>query len=60
MEFVQAMHTLTLSILVVLVTETIVTLCHLHPLHEVDLFTFVDDFHPKIDFVLDKKHLFLL
>jgi hypothetical protein len=32
-----------------------VALCHLHPLVEVDLPPFVDDFHPKKDFVLDKK-----
>ncbi len=28
-------------------------LCHLHPLAEVDFPPFVDDFHPKTDFVLD-------
>ncbi len=28
-------------------------LCHLHPLAEVDFPLFVDDFHPKTDFVLD-------
>jgi hypothetical protein len=30
-----------------------VALCHLHPLAEVDFPPFVDDFHPKTDFVLD-------
>jgi len=34
-------------------TKTIVALCHLHPLAEVDFPPFVDDFHPKTDFVLD-------
>ncbi len=36
-------------------TETIATLHHFHPLPKVDLPSFVDDFHPKTNFVLDKE-----
>jgi hypothetical protein len=35
--------------------ETIVTIHHFHPLVGVDLPPFVNDFHPKINFVLDRK-----
>jgi hypothetical protein len=35
--------------------ETIADLCHLHPLDEVDLAPFVNDFHLEMDFVLDRK-----
>jgi hypothetical protein len=34
-------------------TETIMALHHFHPSVEVDLPPFVDNFHPKIDLVLD-------
>jgi len=35
--------------------KTIATLHHFHPLVEVDLPPFVDDFNPKMDLVLDRK-----
>ncbi len=35
--------------------ETITTFCHIHPLVEVDLPPFVNNFHPKTNFVLDKE-----
>jgi len=35
--------------------ETIVALCHLHPLAKVDLPPFVNNCHPKMDLVLDRK-----
>jgi hypothetical protein len=35
--------------------ETITTIRHLHPLVGVDLPPFVDNFHLKINFVLDKE-----
>jgi hypothetical protein len=34
--------------------ETIANLCHLHPLAEVDLPLFANDFHLEINFVLDR------
>jgi len=49
------MHALASSILVALSTVTILALCHLHPLAEVDLPLFVNDFHPEMDFVLDRE-----
>jgi hypothetical protein len=54
------MHALASNILVALSMKTILALHHLHPLAKVDLPLFVDDFHPKMDIVLDKRHLFLL
>jgi hypothetical protein len=39
--------------------KTITTLCHLHPLVEVDFPRFVDNFHPKMNLVLDRKELFM-
>jgi hypothetical protein len=36
-------------------TETIATLHHFHPLVEVDLPPFVNDFNPKMDLILDKE-----
>jgi len=33
--------------------KTIVALYHLHPLVKVDLPPFVDNFHPKTNFILD-------
>jgi len=36
-------------------TETIATFCHLHPLVEVDLPPFVNNFHLETNLVLDKK-----
>jgi len=38
--------------------ETITAFCHLHPLVEVDLPPFVNDFHLEMDFVLN-KHAFI-
>jgi hypothetical protein len=35
--------------------KTIMAFCHLHPLVEVDLPPFVDNFHLKTDLVLDRK-----
>jgi hypothetical protein len=35
--------------------ETIATFHHIHPLVEVDLPPFVNNFHPKMDLVLDKE-----
>jgi hypothetical protein len=35
--------------------KTIATLHHLHPLAEVDFPPFVNDFHPKMNFILDRK-----
>jgi len=35
--------------------KTITTLRHFHPLAEVDLPPFVNNFHPKMDLVLDRK-----
>jgi hypothetical protein len=35
--------------------KTIASLHHLHPLVEVDLPWFVDDFHPEMDLVLDRE-----
>jgi hypothetical protein len=49
------MCALALGILVAPLTKTIVALCHLHPLVEVDLPLFVNNFHPKMDLVLDLK-----
>jgi len=54
-EYVQTMCALALGILVAPSTKTIVALCHLHPLVEVDLPPFVNNFHPKMDLVLDKE-----
>jgi hypothetical protein len=36
-------------------TKSIATLHHFHPFVEVDLPPFVDDFNPKMDFILDKE-----
>jgi hypothetical protein len=49
------MHALALSTLVVPLVETIIALCHFHPLVKVNLPLFIDDFHPEMDFVLDKE-----
>jgi hypothetical protein len=38
-------------------TKTIVAFRYLHPLAEVDLLHFVNNFHPKMDLVLDRKAL---
>jgi hypothetical protein len=35
--------------------ETITALHHFHPLAEIDLPLFVNDFHPEMNLVLDKK-----
>jgi hypothetical protein len=31
------------------------TFCHFHPLAKVDLPPFINDFHPKMNLVLDRK-----
>jgi len=54
-EYAQAMHALAPSILATPLSKTIVVLHHLHPLVEVDLPCFVNNFHPKMDLALDKK-----
>jgi len=37
--------------------KTIVALCHLHPLVKVNLLPFVNNFHPKANFILDIEAL---
>jgi hypothetical protein len=54
-EYAQAMHALPPSTLVAPSIKTIATLRHFHPLADVDLPPFVDDFHPNTDLVLDRK-----
>jgi len=49
------MCALAFGIFVAPLTKTIVALCHLHPLVEVDQTLFVNNFHPKMNLVLDKK-----
>jgi hypothetical protein len=49
------MHTLALNACMAPLTKTIMALRHLHPLAEVDLPRFVNDFHLEIDLVLGKK-----
>jgi hypothetical protein len=39
-------------------TKTIAAFRHLYSLAKVDLPVFVDDFHPKMNFVLDKEAFF--
>jgi hypothetical protein len=53
--FMECMHALALSTLVAPSFETITTLFHFHPLVKVNLPPFIDDFHPKMDFVLDEE-----
>jgi len=53
--YVQTMHALASNIFAALLATTILALRHLHPLAEVNLPPFVNDFHPKMDLVLDKK-----
>jgi hypothetical protein len=52
-EYAQAVRALAPNTLMAPSIETIVALYHLHPMAEVDLFPFVDDFHPKMNIVLD-------
>jgi hypothetical protein len=54
-EYDCSMRALAPTIHVAPLVKTIVVFHHLHPLVEVDLHSFVDDFHPKMDLVLDKK-----
>jgi len=53
--YVQTMHALASNIFVALSATTILALRHLHPLAKVNFPPFVNDFHPKMDLVLDKK-----
>jgi hypothetical protein len=53
--YVQTMHALASNISAALSATTILALCHLHPLVEVNLPPFVNDFHSKMDLVLNKK-----
>jgi len=54
-EYAQAVCALAPTFLRPPSTETITTLCHLDPFAEVDLTPFVNDFHPKMDLILDRK-----
>ncbi len=54
-EYVQVVLTLASISPAAPLIKTIATFRHLHPLIEVDLPPFVDDFHPKMDCVLDKE-----
>jgi hypothetical protein len=49
------MHYLAFSIHVAPLAKTIVALGHLHPLVEIDLLPFANDFHPKTNLVLGKE-----
>jgi hypothetical protein len=49
------MHALAPNTLVAPLTKTIGAFCHLNLLVEVDLLFFVNDFHPKTNFILDIK-----
>jgi hypothetical protein len=57
-EYAQAMHTLKINTHVAPSTETIVAICHLHPLAKVDLTPFVHDFHLETDIGLDQKNIY--
>jgi hypothetical protein len=59
-EYVRTMCALAPNTLIAPSTETIVAFRHLHPLVEVDLPPFVNNFHPKTNLVLDRKTFFLL
>jgi hypothetical protein len=54
-EYVQTMCALAPNTFVAPLVETITTFHHLHPLAEVDLPRFVDDFHLKTNLVLDRE-----
>jgi hypothetical protein len=54
------MRALALKTFTAPLAKTIATFHHLHPLAKVDLPPLVNDFHPNVNFILDKKHLFLL
>jgi hypothetical protein len=54
-EYAQLMHALAPNILVAPSVETITAFRHLHPLAEIDLPPFVNNCHPKMDLVLDRK-----
>jgi hypothetical protein len=54
-EYVQLAHALALNIFAAPSVETITAFRHFHPLAEVDLPPFVDNCHPKMDLVLDRK-----
>jgi len=49
------MRALVPNILVAPLAQTIMALHHFHPLVEVDRPPFVEDFHPKMDIVLDRE-----
>jgi hypothetical protein len=54
-EYVRSMRTLAHSTPMTPLIETITTLWHLLPLAEVNFYPFVDNFHPKMNLVLDRK-----
>jgi hypothetical protein len=49
------MHALTPSTPITPFDKTMGILCLFHPLVEVDLPAFVDDFHPETEFILDQN-----
>ncbi len=53
--YVRIMCTLAPSTFVAPLVETIADLRHFHPLAEVDLSFFVNDFHLEMDFVLNRE-----
>jgi hypothetical protein len=54
-EYVRAIRALAPYTNATPLAKTIATLHHFHPLVEVDLPPFVDDFNPKTNLVLDRK-----
>jgi hypothetical protein len=54
-EYIRAVHAFTPSTHAAPSTKTIASIRHLHPLVGVDLPPFVNNFHLKIDFVLDRN-----
>ncbi len=54
-EYARVVRVLAPNTLATPLVETITALCHLHPLVEVDFPQFVNDFHLKMDFVLNKQ-----
>jgi hypothetical protein len=56
-EYAQVVCALAPNIHATPLVETIAALRHFHPLAEVDLPLFVNDFHPKTDHVLDREAL---
>jgi hypothetical protein len=53
-EYVHLMCALAPNTFATPLNETIAILCHLHSLADVDLLSFVNDFHQEMDLVLNK------